>query len=78
MGHIRKNDFPPPCQGISKLDFVFNSVQYGWNDKLLRIFVEYPDQLKSITQSQAVDVHALIGNMGGYIGLFLGKIYSYR
>ena len=38
--------------------------------------VSYPNEWKIIRQSQAVDVHALIGNIGGYIGLFLGKIYS--
>ena len=32
---------------------------------------------KIITQSQAVDVHALIGYIGGYIGLFLGIEMSF-
>lgn len=33
----------------------------------------YPNKLKIITQSQAVDFQALIGYVGGYIGLFLGN-----
>ena len=30
--------------------------------------------MKLITQQQAIDGHALIGNIGGYIGLFLGML----
>ena len=36
--------------------------------------IKYPEEVKIITQSQDVDVHALIGNIGGYLGLFLGKL----
>lgn len=32
-----------------------------------------PDAFKEIIQVQAVDIHSLIGNCGGYIGLFCGK-----
>ena len=35
--------------------------------------IKYPEEVKIITQSQDIDVHALIGNIGGYLGLFLGK-----
>ena len=38
------------------------------------IYVSYPDKWKIVTQSQLVDIHALIGNVGGYIGLFLGEM----
>ena len=37
--------------------------------------IQYPQKAKIITQSRAVDGNALIGNIGGYIGLFLGTIY---
>ena len=37
--------------------------------------IAYPGKQKLIIQSQLVDIHSLIGNMGGYIGLFLGKIF---
>ena len=39
--------------------------------------VQYPEEIKIITQSKEVDVHALIGNIGGYIGLFLGNLLQY-
>ena len=39
--------------------------------------INYPEEVKTITQSQDVDVHSLIGNIGGYLGLFLGKPIFY-
>ena len=33
----------------------------------------YPEEVRLVKQSKEVDVHALIGNIGGYIGLFLGN-----
>ena len=36
----------------------------------------YPKDVKVITQSKEVDFHALIGNIGGYLGLFLGKVFE--
>ena len=44
------------------------------------MYVHYrflPQLAKIITKSRAVDVHALIGNIGGYIGLFLGILHYY-
>ena len=40
------------------------------------ISISYPPMAKMITQSQAVDAHSLVGNIGGYIGLFLGKFQA--
>ena len=36
----------------------------------------YPKDIKVITQSKEVDFHALIGNIGGYLGLFLGNFFD--
>ena len=33
----------------------------------------FPKEIKIIAQSKEIDGHALIGNIGGYIGLFLGN-----
>lgn len=38
--------------------------RFGWS---------YPEEIRVITHSQEVDIHSLIGNIGGYIGLFLGN-----
>ena len=32
-----------------------------------------PQKMKLVKKQQAIDIHALIGNIGGYIGLFLGE-----
>ncbi len=39
----------------------------------LHLCIKYPEEIKIITQTKEVDVHSLIGNIGGYIVLFLGK-----
>lgn len=41
--------------------------------KSLYVGLSYPEEIKIITQSREVDIHSLIGNIGGYIGLFLGN-----
>ena len=58
----------------------FNSSSYKTSSSLnlkdkVALMVSYPDKMKVITQSQAVDFQALIGYIGGYIGLILGIIH---
>ena len=69
---VRMVYYPKACWRISKLDhfwFKFNSsINSYWSIK-----VHYPEDVKIVTQSKEVDGHVLIGNIGGYIGLFLGK-----
>ena len=72
----RRLRIPKACQRISKIrtkmiitDANRNSPSKEWS---FRIF--YPEEVKIITQSKDVDVHSLIGNIGGYLGLFLGRI----
>lgn len=67
-----KPSYFPPCQGMSKIDYEFFN-NFPSKKGLLKIMLGYPEQVKIITQSQAVDVHTIVGNIGGYIGLFLGK-----
>ena len=69
-----------PCQGMSKIEFTYNEDQdrMRWvNDSYFAVGVGYPERVKVIVQSQAVDFHSLVGNIGGYIGLFLGMITNY-
>ena len=66
-------DFPPPCHEISYFTYrihIRKDKKYGE----FQISVYYPPWIKIITQSQAIGIHALMGNIGGYIGLFLGKL----
>ena len=43
-------------------------------NKIWGLAVFYPREVRIITQSKEVDIHSLIGNVGGYLGLFLGKL----
>ena len=42
------------------------------------LLIRYPEEVKIITQSKEVDVHSLIGNIGGYLGLFLGRLLHFE
>ena len=68
-----KPNFYPPCQGMSKIDYDYFDDSIPTSKGYLKIMIGYPEQVKIISQSQAVDVHTIVGNIGGYIGLFLGK-----
>ena len=74
--------FSPPCQSISRLDgthdlypkddgqtWMTPYTQPNWYS----LIINYPDKMKVITQAQAVDFQALVGYVGGYVGLFLGN-----
>ena len=72
---LRRIHGQEPCEEMINLSYkekVFNYPLYPENRKL--IFV-YPPSTKVIHQVRSIDLHALIGNIGGYIGLFLGKNY---
>ena len=64
-----------PCQTMSNIDFSFveqedSDVQRAGSFEVL---LSPTDNYKMIEQSKAIDMQALIGNIGGYIGLLLGK-----
>ena len=62
-----------PCQAMPRIDVeYFNEVE--GHENLFEISMNYPEEVKVITQAREVDEHTLIGNVGGYIGLFLGNI----
>ena len=61
-----------PCQVMPKIEFSYGEDHYWMNNSYFGIGISYPERVKIIVQSQAVDFHSLIGNVGGYIGLFLG------
>ena len=66
-----------PCKRIAKLlidetvDSVMDSVGLEV-ENIFRIHITFPDEVKTIVQSKEVDIHTLIGNIGGYLGLFMG------
>ena len=69
-------DLPKPCQEMPNI-FYKHSFKDTDVDLTVRqtfkIWATYPKKGKVITELRAVNIHSLIGNIGGYIGLFLGK-----
>ena len=72
---VKNEFFSSPCQAMTKIEYSFsdNFPFLPPNENEFGIFVQYPEEFKVIIQSQAVDSHSLVGNIGGYIGLFLGR-----
>ena len=52
------------------VDVTIDSLSPHHEGQLLKNFRK---EVKVISQSKEVDGHSLVGNIGGYIGLFLGK-----
>ena len=71
----RKMYYPKPCERFSKVDRSAHAKD-GAIEEFYRLVILYPEDMKIITQSKEVDGHALIGNIGGYVGLFLGNIFT--
>ena len=77
---VRNRYYPTACTRISKLSFnpkpgihsKDEDINY-WDFRIV-----YPEEVRLITQSKEVDVHTLIGSIGGYIGLFLGNLVCYH
>ena len=70
--------FNVPCQAISSMSYILSSMpDNSWTGEILKtgkisLGITYTKNFKIITQSQKVDLQALIGYIGGYVGLFLG------
>ena len=67
---------PYACIRMSKVSYTlsnhpFYPVQSG---EKWAIVIYYPKEFRIVTQSKEVDIHTLIGNIGGYLGLFMGNI----
>lgn len=72
-------DFSNPCQEMPNIEYKHDFKDTNIDPTVrqtFKIWVAYPKKGKVITESRAVNIHSLIGNIGGYIGLFLGK-YNY-
>ena len=70
------------CTSISSLTFTYDEADMvsdgfftdGFGSDWFRVGLDYPNQYREIKMIQAIDFQTVIGNAGGYIGLFLGKI----
>ena len=63
-----------PCRRVSKLTSLKTDLfEDPGNNNTWAFHLVYPYDVKVITQAKEVDIHSLIGNIGGYVGLFLGN-----
>ena len=72
----------PPCQEIDSVDYTTDEVigppkkKYGHNEYISNYFeltLEIrKSYYKAVIQKREVDLQTLIGNIGGYIGIFTG------
>ena len=68
-----------PCRGMTNIDWETEELDLPLDSffpMALQIQIFYPDALKIITQHKEIGTHTFIGNIGAYIGLFLGKTYN--
>ena len=73
---VRNKYYPKACVRTSKLGIHAKAMTHtkdGYVDHW-NLMIIYPEEVRLITQSKEIDVHTLIGNIGAYIGLFLGNI----
>ena len=71
----QKMKLPSACERISKLEIGSLDLGDGESEDMTKWWfgITYPNEARIITQSKEVDIHSLIGNIGGYLGLFMGK-----
>ena len=77
---VRNKYYPASCQRLSKITYEVSKKNWeidGFENGNWGFGLIYPDHIRIITQSKEVDIHSLIGNIGGYIGLFLGNIFYF-
>ena len=70
-------DYDAPCEGKSHIGYRVSNVEYTdkeINPLSMSVYVSYTNTVKIISQSRMIDGQALIGYIGGYVGLLLGTI----
>ena len=66
-----------PCVEITDMQYSYS--EFEWSELgmetngIFAIQVRWPDQFKIVKQFRDISIHTLIGNGGGYVGIFLGK-----
>ena len=64
-----------PCTTVQNVNYRYEEADYE-NKRIQNRFtieIVFPDSFKEIVQVKAVDIQTVIGNAGGYVGLFCGK-----
>ena len=66
-----------PCSSAPTIIFSYDEYEYNFKGpEWFHVILQYPNQYKETKMVQAIDLQTVIGNAGGYIGLFLGRINS--
>ena len=71
------NTYPAPCETASNIGYTFTTIAtktLSIEPSSLMIGLGYPKKIKIISQSRLIDEQALVGYIGGYVGLILGTI----
>ena len=66
-------NFIPPCQFIERIHYDYTEDDFATfaNTFAMRV-IHQPTDFRKIKQTKAYDLESLVGNVGGYMGLFLG------
>ena len=73
---VKNKYYPPPCQSMPNIVVDMDELDLRTlylNNTILELTIGFPEGVKLITQHKAIDINSLIGFIGGYIGLLLGK-----
>ena len=74
-GSPKKGKYPQPCQSIENLTYDY-SEKSGFDSRAtsrFMVLINFPNvKYREITHVQEYDIESFVGNVGGYIGLFLG------
>lgn len=71
---ITKN-VTPPCVALTVIDVAYSELDWVDGSDLFTIMLKFPSQLRHITQAKDISFHSLVGNSGGYVGLFMGEYW---
>ena len=75
-GKTKTIDYLKPCSRISKLNLKHEPIDpnndHRTNNTRWDVYINFPEDVKTIVQFKEIDIHSLIGNLGGYLGLLTG------
>ena len=64
----------PPCRSLDKLEFSYfeYDIEEGKDPNVTISILFIDDRYREMLNIRAFDVHSLLGNIGGYVGIFIG------
>ena len=71
-----RRNLTKPCSALQTIGYRYSETDLRTGDGMFVVDISLPETFKEIIQIRALGFRALIGNSGGYIGLFCGKSLS--